>query len=431
MAASSFSSWLVSTLNLCPRPLRKRSVVGMMLLASLSVLGGEKAAVAIEPTVAETRGGFKSAHTESSAEWTGAGSTSFRPDESAFLLSQQAPAITLERGDSGDAVSVLQQRLTELGYYSGPISGFFGELTESAVIQFQQNRGLAADGIVGPTTTEALRRAPSSNASSGSLTRESSGQAVTDLQRRLQTLGYYDGPITGFYGSMTEAAVRRFQAAQGLAVDGIAGPSTLSAIQRAGQSSNRPSVPETNTPDPNDGLLEEGEAGAEVAELQRRLKNLNYYTGAVDGEFGPLTADAVLRFQRSQGLTADGVVGPATLSAISRLEQRPSNTTASTSSSSASSPSSSAPPITSLPPVPSNALPSISSASPSPSFPVSSAQPTANQESVMALQRKLQDQGFYDGPIDGIIGPETQRAIDAARNAYGVTPSDFSNMGQI
>ncbi|MEO0409914.1 MAG: peptidoglycan-binding domain-containing protein, partial [Cyanobacteria bacterium P01_A01_bin.135] len=67
----------------------------------------------------------------------------------------------IERDSDGPLVLELQRRLTELGIYDGPISGFFGELTEAAVIQFQQSQGLTADGIVGPTTAEALRAADS------------------------------------------------------------------------------------------------------------------------------------------------------------------------------------------------------------------------------------------------------------------------------
>lgn len=59
-----------------------------------------------------------------------------------------------------------------------------------------------------------------------------------------------------------------------------------------------------------------GDSGATVTEIQKRLKNWGYYSGAVDGVFGSGTAEAVKKFQKKNGLQADGVVGSATLAAL-------------------------------------------------------------------------------------------------------------------
>ena len=59
-----------------------------------------------------------------------------------------------------------------------------------------------------------------------------------------------------------------------------------------------------------------GSSGQEVTNIQTRLKQWGYYTGAVDGVYGQKTADAVKAFQRSNGLTADGIAGRATLEKI-------------------------------------------------------------------------------------------------------------------
>lgn len=60
--------------------------------------------------------------------------------------------------------------------------------------------------------------------------RGSRGTEVTAIQTRLKKWGYYSGNIDGIYGAQTETAVKYFQRKNGLAVDGIAGPATLSAI---------------------------------------------------------------------------------------------------------------------------------------------------------------------------------------------------------
>ncbi len=58
----------------------------------------------------------------------------------------------------------------------------------------------------------------------------SSGETVKQIQQKLKNWGYYSGSVDGIYGSQTESAVKSFQKANGLTVDGIAGPATLAAI---------------------------------------------------------------------------------------------------------------------------------------------------------------------------------------------------------
>lgn len=60
----------------------------------------------------------------------------------------------------------------------------------------------------------------------------------------------------------------------------------------------------------------QGSSGEQVRIIQTKLKNWGYYDGAVDGVFGSQTTQAVKYFQRKNGLTADGIVGPATLKAL-------------------------------------------------------------------------------------------------------------------
>ncbi len=67
-------------------------------------------------------------------------------------------------------------------------------------------------------------------------------------------------------------------------------------------------------------VLRQGSRGAEVKEVQRRLKQWGYYSGTVDGIFGAGTKQAVIAFQKKNGLTADGVVGRATYKALGMTE---------------------------------------------------------------------------------------------------------------
>jgi Putative peptidoglycan binding domain len=66
------------------------------------------------------------------------------------------------------------------------------------------------------------------------------------------------------------------------------------------------------------GPLKPGDQGVAVKRLQRALAHLGYPPGTVDGQYGPSTTQAVSRFQRAHGLTADGILGPNTLRALAR-----------------------------------------------------------------------------------------------------------------
>lgn len=70
------------------------------------------------------------------------------------------------------------------------------------------------------------------------------------------------------------------------------------------------------TPCVQTAVLRQGSTGGEVKEVQRRLKQWGYYSGAVDGIYGPKTVEAVKYFQRKNGLTADGIAGKATFEAL-------------------------------------------------------------------------------------------------------------------
>ena len=63
-------------------------------------------------------------------------------------------------------------------------------------------------------------------------------------------------------------------------------------------------------------VYRQGSTGDAVRTIQTKLKNWGYFSGAIDGIYGPKTEEAVKYFQRKNGLTADGVVGPATLRAL-------------------------------------------------------------------------------------------------------------------
>jgi hypothetical protein len=79
-----------------------------------------------------------------------------------------------------------------------------------------------------------------------------------------------------------------------------------------------PTSPSTTGAPTTAATLKPGDQGAAVKVLQRGLAHLGYSPGKIDGQYGPSTIDAVKRFQRAGGLTADGILGPNTLRSLAR-----------------------------------------------------------------------------------------------------------------
>lgn len=133
------------------------------------------------------------------------------------------------------------------------------------------------------------------------------GPAVRDIQDRLADLGYASGDdLRGTFAQATTEAVRGFQEARGLQVDGIVGPETWRSLYEAGYRlgdrllfMRRPMM-----------------RGEDVAELQSRLNSLGFDSGKVDGIYGPETESAIRDFQRNRNLAEDGRTGPEVLTEV-------------------------------------------------------------------------------------------------------------------
>lgn len=158
-------------------------------------------------------------------------------EDPALPTSTPTPCI-LQINSIGIEVKQLQQRLKDLGYYSGDVDGQYGKGSQTAVAAFQAQHGLKADGIAGEQTLAILYSesaqvfvpTPTPSATPTVLSSGSSGDQVKALQSRLQQLGFYSGALDGDYGKGTRAAVKLFQAQHGLDDDGIAGQKTLEKL---------------------------------------------------------------------------------------------------------------------------------------------------------------------------------------------------------
>ena len=175
----------------------------------------------------------------------------------------------------------------------------------------------------------------------GTLSRGSQGSEVIELQTALKALGYYTEDVDGVYGKSTVEAVKAFQRDSNLKVDGVAGSKTLSKLYedspvKASGTSETAITPmvieegmQVSVPEPSEQpaaaevtslasykRLTSGNSGEGVTMLQNVLKDLGFYTQAVDGVYGPSTVAAVKAFQKANNLTIDGIAGWRTLEAL-------------------------------------------------------------------------------------------------------------------
>ena len=141
---------------------------------------------------------------------------------------------------------------------------------------------------------------------------------VAKLQTVLTKDGLFSGPISGFYGALTKAAVIAFQAAHGIDQLGVVGPATRVALNSGSSTSSTSASSSTGDGYVFNNFLDVGSTGTDVTELQTRLTALGLYTGAITGHFGSLTRAGVEAFQSAHGISQVGYVGPATRAALNQ-----------------------------------------------------------------------------------------------------------------
>ncbi len=142
------------------------------------------------------------------------------------------PEVRIEKGAEGEDVMALQKRLMELGYLAiDEPTSYFGNATKYAVKLFQRQHELQQDGICGNDTIALIY---SEEAKKYVMTEGAEGDDIESFQEQLVELGYLDdSQVTGYYGSDTVEAVKKFQNRNYITKDGKAGEQTLEEINSA------------------------------------------------------------------------------------------------------------------------------------------------------------------------------------------------------
>lgn len=340
---------------------------------------------------------------------------------------------TLRYKDQGESVRQMQTALNALGYSTNGVDGKFGSGTENAVRLFQRRNGLKEDGKAGSATLTLLYQLAAGTSSSGNASTTPSGSGstsgsglfggnygtleygsrgsrVTTLQNALNQLGYSAGNADGKFGAGTQRAVVAFQQAQGLEADGKAGRATLTRLETAisGGSNGSATQPETPTTPttPSDGgsatvtptrTLRKGYTGDDVRSVQTKLKELGYYTGTVDGQYGTGTMAAVRAFQSRNGLGVDGLTGSATSKVLfggSAVAAGDATT-----------------PVT----------PPSSDTSGNYTIPKRTLRSGYTGDDVKSVQTRLKELGYYTGTVDGKYGSSTMAAVKAFQTMHSLS----------
>ncbi|MEI6063895.1 MAG: peptidoglycan-binding protein, partial [Pseudanabaena sp. ELA748] len=203
---------------------------------------------------------------------------------------------------------------------------------------------------------------------------ETPSSDIKYVQSLLAKNGFDPGAIDGVAGLSTKNAILRAQKAFGLNSDGIVGSQTIAALE--GKTTTNEAIALETTKSPAVvSVNETTRSSSVVMNLQKLLSDRGFYNGTVDGLMGSQTRTAIIEAQKAYKLPPDGVAGPQTLAA---LESDTAKTT------------------------------SVSST-------------TTKSAEVTSLQDLLSKRGFYNGPVDGIMGPQTRLAIVAAQKNYGLT----------
>lgn len=272
------------------------------------------------------------------------------------------PGVPLRLGSAGEDVRTVQRQLNRIGQNYPAIrpvlndDGIFDIPTEQAVENFQRIFNLTPDGIVGKATwykiksifnavkglaeleSEGLTPEEVQRVYAELLREGDTGIGVATLQHYLLVLATFDNTLpmveeTGVFGPETTAAVRAFQAQQGLAVDGIVGRQTWNALTRAYDAVIASLPPTADASELYPGqFLTPGQEGANVRALQVLLERASELRDfmppvLVDGIYGAQTEAAVRAAQAWADIPQNGVVGPVTWDVIVFLADPDSNVT--------------------------------------------------------------------------------------------------------
>lgn len=311
------------------------------------------------------------------------------------------------------SVANVQQALNRLGYDAGPVDGLMGSKTRSAIREFQRANGVAITGQAdydlyqrmrtrlggGTTTTPPTARA--------SAEVEASPTVIANVQSELRRAGYEIDAVSGTMDSQTRAAIVDYQLSSGLSATGVPSEFLLAHMRGSGKVDT-----ESRT--------------QLVRNVQQELNERGYDAGPADGAFGPKTRTAIRTYQSDAGLAVDG---EADEELLARLRSDTTTTAAGTSTLGQirSELSARGYQVGNGDEIDAADREAIRAYQRTADLAVTGEvstdllahlrdpqreEPNTNRGLVRQIQTELKERGFSIGPVDGIPGPSTTRAIE-------------------
>ena len=179
--------------------------------------------------------------------------------------------------DSGDVLQ-LEQSLTALGYRPGKVDGVYDAKTRTAIQDYQDDNGLAEDGLATPSLLASIQSDLSVKSSASMQASGLTPAKTVKLQQSLAAKGYYYGDPTGVYDQQTRDAVRDYQQANGFAVTGVADANLMSSLDYAAPSY--------------------GTTPGVIKQIEQALSDKGYRVGPIDGKLDGQTQTAIDDFLR-------------------------------------------------------------------------------------------------------------------------------------
>jgi peptidoglycan hydrolase-like protein with peptidoglycan-binding domain len=192
------------------------------------------------------------------------------------LYSEEIKPNLLYYGEKSDVVLTCQNRLKILGYLTTEPDGAYGNDTVIAVKQFQSRNDLVVDGYLGPSTRLTLL---SDEAQSNGYTLGEKGDSVIKIQQLLHKYGYMSSSnVTGYYGEVTQSAVKAFQKRNGLNADGLVGAVTMNKI--TGRNVKKAGSSGSSGGSSKKGTMKGGSGVSGLLSVARSKKGCPYVWGA-------------------------------------------------------------------------------------------------------------------------------------------------------
>ncbi len=305
---------------------------------------------------------------------------------------------SLSLGNTGIAVQALQNRLKDLGYFDGDVSGLFDTATEDAVTRFEQTYGTMQTGVA--TAKLQMKLFAATAPVYGSRAYEEAvvsqytvlkpgavGSSVYALQQRLKNLKYPISDLSGVFDHDTAEAVRLFYQTYGLKPSDVVSVALqmelYSDSARSYEGGETYTGPGADFSDSANALVL-GDTGDTVLDVQRRLIELGYLlTGRDTGNFDENTQRAVNHFLKAIGQEATGILTVENRITLFDL-----------------------------------AAPEYSGESAADLY--SDLAIGDTDEAVMDLQRRLVELGYADGTPNGKYGNATVKAVKIYQEANGL-----------